>query len=189
MKIINKTKWETTHLTKFVREVIRHAPANLKEKYKKRGYPKNLTVTFVYNRAGKDSSYVTGCAHYYSRHIKVKVGGHRIDKYDLASTIQHELAHTLGYTHEDMGFRKNGLYWWGGEEFYPWAKDLPLEHKQKKLKPKGADLKLVRLDGLLKRESQWETKLKRAQNALKKIKTQKRYYEKSLAAMGVPHEK
>lgn len=182
MKITNKTKWQSKHILKFVREVIKRAPAHLKEQYKKRGYPKNLTVEVVYNRAGKNGSYVTGCAPYGGKRITIKVGGHAVNKYDLASTIQHELAHTINYTHADMGFRKNGLFWWGGEEFYPWAKDLPLEPKPKKLKPKGTELKLVKLVRLEKREVEWEAKLKRANTALKKIRTQKRYYERQLVA-------
>lgn len=185
MKIKNKTKWDSKHIAKFVREVVRRAPAHLKDQYKKRGYPKNLTINIVYNRAGKDGSYVTGCAHYFSRTITLKVGGHDIHKVDLAVTIQHELAHTLGYTHSDMGSRNSGLFWRGGDDVYGWARELPLEPKAKPLKPKGTELQMVRLNQLLKREAAWEDKLKRANNALKKIRPQKRRYERLLAAKGV----
>lgn len=188
MKITNKTKWETKHIARFVREVIRRAPPTLRDKYKARGYPKTLTVEVVYNRAGKDGSYVTGCAPYFGKRITLKLGGHQINKYDLCSTIQHELAHNLGYTHADMGYRKVGLFWWGGAESYPWAADLPLEKKQPKAKPKGTELQEHRYKLVLAGEERWNAKLKRAQSALKKLRVKRRYYENKLAAKGAPKQ-
>lgn len=181
MKITNKTHWETKHIRSLVSEVIRRSPAYLKDQYRLKKYRKNLHVTVGYSRNGN----ISGFGWYNSWSIKLGVPANTIDKAVLARVIAHELAHTLNYHHKDM--KGNALFYGVGNshEIYAWAEHWPFGKTAPKARSQGAELKLARLGRVLKRESQWETKLKRAQNALKKIKVQRRYYERSLAALGV----
>lgn len=54
-----------------------------------------------------------------------------------------------------------------------------------KLKPKAkpkVELRTKRLASVLRRISSWESKLRRARTALRKLERQRRYYEKKAAA-------
>lgn len=183
MKIHNKTKWRTKHLRAIISEVMKRSPTHLRDSFKQHKYRAKLDVTVAYHRHGMSNG-CGGFGWYNSWSIKLLVSSHEVDRVDLARTIAHELAHTLDYKHSDM---KGPLFTRVGNwrEIYAWAESFPLGQEQPKAKPKGTDLQLVRYNRVLNAQGRWETKLKRAQNALKKLRTQRRYYESKLAAKGV----
>lgn len=182
MKIINKTKWQTPHLRAFVSQVMKRAPEYLKQQFVSEKHRQRLLVRFDYNKAGKESNYVTGRAYLNSYDMQIMVGSAKISKPELAKVIMHELAHTLGYTHADMA--GNALFMRVGNwlDIYAWAEDLPLELVQPKAKPKGAELQTIRHERVLAAKDRWTAKLKRAQNALRKLNRQDRYYANALAS-------
>jgi predicted SprT family Zn-dependent metalloprotease len=183
MKIKNETHWETKHIRAFVSEVMKRSPEHLRRKYIDNKYRTHLDIRVVYNRQVTGS--ITGYAWYNSWSMTLRLPSQAVDKTDLALTIAHELAHTLGYKHRDMD---NGLFRHVGNwrEIYAWAETMPLEHKAKAVKPKGTDLQLQRYERTVASIERWSTKLKRAQSALRKLTTKRRYYERALAAKGVP---
>lgn len=184
MKINNKTKWQTKQLRALINEVMKRSPSHLKDKFKEQQYRAKLEVEVVYNKQ-KHRGSCSGRGWYNSWSIRLMLPSQQVDRIDLAMVIAHELAHTLNYRHPDMTgsalFNRIGSW----REIYAWAENFPLEHEPVKLKPKGTDLQLLRYNRILTRQTAWELKLKRAQNALKKINKDRRYYEKRLAAKGV----
>lgn len=173
MRIENLTKWKTAHLKAFVSRV---AAVELTPEQRRK-----LKVEIVYNRAGKNQSYVSGCAYLRSNWMRVRVGAHQIDRINLAHTIAHEMAHTRGMQHSQMSGNPEYSRVGNWREVYAWADELPLETNAPKPKP---DVQSVRFQRILNNIRNWETKFKRASNALKKLRKQKKYYEKVLAAKG-----
>lgn len=182
MKITNKTKWQTPHLRAFVSEVMKRAPELLRRKMIAQKYRAKLEIEIKYNKAGQRGGYVCGRAWVNSYSMTLMVGGHEIDRVDLAHVIMHELAHTLGYRHPDM--EGNALFMRVGKwrEIYAWAETLPLEVVQPKAKPRGAELQELRFKRVMAAKDRWTAKLKRAQNALRKLNRQERYYATALAS-------
>lgn len=185
MKIINKTKWDTRHLRAFISEVMKRSPEHIKRKFIHRNYRKRLVCEFGYNRGGnRFGGYVTGRAYLNSFSMRIMVGSQKVDKVDLAKVVAHELAHTLGYTHEDMKgnplfVRDHGARY---RELYAWAETLPLDLVAPTVKLKGAELQELRYHRAQAAIGRWTAKLKRAQIALKKLTRQERYYERALAS-------
>lgn len=101
-------------------------------------------------------------------------------KLAFASVACHEFAHARGMEHRQMPKR----YTWaeGWKDYVIWAADVPLEVKTLKARPAKPDAQQVRYERVLELKSQWTAKLKRAQTALRKLRTRERYYERALAA-------
>lgn len=171
MKIENKTKWNTKQLRAFLSRV---AFEELDAKQRK-----GLQVQIVYNRAGRKADYVSGHAYLRSNLMQINIGAHKVDKIDLAHTIAHEMAHTRGMTHAQMKGRPDYERVGNWRELYAWAEELPLEESQSKARPKQ-DVQSVRYRRVLEGIARWETKHKRAVNALKKLRKQRKYYENAL---------
>jgi predicted SprT family Zn-dependent metalloprotease len=184
MKITNTTKWQTTQIRAIVSAVMKRSPDHIKRKLIVDQYRKKLHVKVVYNRQ-VDQGSCSGHAWFHSWSLTLKLPSQVVDRVDMAMVIAHELAHTLGYKHQDM----TGVALWNRtgnwRELYCWADELPLEKMAPKRKPKGTDLQLIRYQRLLASQARWETKAKRAKTALTKLHKQRRYYEKQLAAKGV----
>jgi hypothetical protein len=174
MQIVNKTHWRTGHLRAFIQRVALgeiEAPAR-----------KALQVTVKYNRQ-KDQGSCSGRASLTQPVITIMVPSQVVDRVDLAHTIAHELAHTRGMQHHQMN--RNPQYYRIGNwrERYAWAETMPLQRSTPKTRPKG-DAQVQRYHRALASEKRWQTKLKRAQTALKKLRAKLRYYERALTAAG-----
>lgn len=102
-------------------------------------------------------------------------------KLAFASVACHEFAHSRGMRHTQMPKQ----YTWadGWKDYVAWAADMPLEVQI--VERKAADVQQQRYARVLNLKSAWETKLKRAQTALKKLRARERYYERAFAAKGV----
>jgi predicted SprT family Zn-dependent metalloprotease len=178
VKIENKTHWRTDHLRAFISRI---AKEELGAEARKR-----LHITVVYNRA-KDKGYVTGCAFLGGSRAWIKVPSGEVDKIDLAHVIAHELAHIRGMQHRQMTHNPQYSRVGDWRSRYAWALDMPLEKAQPKPKQ---DVQVKRYEAVLAQERRWQTKLKRAQTALKKLRPKLRRYERVLTAAGkLPDQK
>lgn len=101
-------------------------------------------------------------------------------KLAFASVACHEFAHTRGMEHRQMPKK----YTWanGWQDYVSWAADLPLEINAPIKAIAKPDVQQQRYERVLELKSAWATKLKRAQIALRKLRTREHYYERALAA-------
>src|SRR5215472_14739094 len=177
LRVINKTHWRTDHIRAFVNRVAQEEL----DPEKRKGY-------VVYIEYAHGHGFSSGHAPYGGNHITVRLSsgnnGKLPSKTDFAGVIAHEMAHTRGMHHWQM---QGDRYQRGhGEQLerykarYAWAEELPLEKKS--VRAKTADIQEVRHTRTLESIKRWESKLKRAQTALKKLRAQDRYYTKALAA-------
>lgn len=183
-KIKNATDWNTRDLRRLV-----HAVCDARRLHR------NRTVSFVCQRRGTSR---LGWAYYHSTYMRVmlprdgeglssrteKVSG-VIDGPTLqsvANTIAHELDHNEGKKHRDMP-RSYGLV-------LPWGE---LAVRAKAVKPLASkdELRARRSaaaeESIRERLARWESKQKRAQRAITKLKRSLRYYETRRAAQSATH--
>lgn len=111
----------------------------------------------------------------------------------IAWVACHEFLHSKGMSHRKMSFRYPYYHSWlqlrENPEKMAWADDYPVRLKEIKIKPK-IDIQVVRYEKVLSKVKEWESKVKRGQNILKRYTAKKRYYEKALTAAGkIPNKK
>lgn len=106
-----------------------------------------------------------------------------VDRHELAQILIHEFAHNAGAKGERW-MRHGKTFGWapGWRDNVQWAVDLPLELRQSEAAPDPADKLSAKLAAIEAREKAWKTKAKRAATALKKLKRQRGYYERRMAA-------
>lgn len=199
MKIYNHTNYRLSHLRAFCQRIGKYQlePDQLR----------NLRIHINYRRDGSrmepnkeldihpepyGARSCSGKAFLNSSLMYVNVPASLIDRIDLAMVIAHEMAHTRGMTHNQMRghpqYRRVGVY----RQFYSWAESMPLEKYLEKMKadpvqkiipePKPKKpIQVVRFEKISEQVKKWESKFKRAENALKKLRPKLSYYEKALA--------
>lgn len=103
-------------------------------------------------------------------------GGPRLNTFKVGWLFEHELAHCRGYQHKGMCSLND--YARATVENYPYLDGITISPRIEKKKPPGDRRREneARIDA---RIASWETKLKRASNALKKLRRQKKYYERT----------
>lgn len=172
MKLKNDTHWRSDQLRALIQCV---ALAEVDPAHRKA-----LRVHVVYKRKGQR---LCGLATVGGRWVKLYIEREAPDLVQFAHACAHELAHNRGKRHRDMG--TSPRYAWDTDgkwrELYGWAASMPLERTPERPK---ADGQLTRYLSVLARQEGWQTKLKRAQTALKKLTRQRRYYERALLAAG-----
>lgn len=108
---------------------------------------------------------------WYSKNQKGQRNEYRVHR--LASLVYHELMHTYGYNHNQYNdIRADDL-----ERLYPDNYVLPVPEPKPEA-PKVAAW-VGKRERLLKRRKAWQTKAKRAKNALAKIEKSLAYYERT----------
>lgn len=137
-----------------------------------------VRVKCIYRKT-KDS-FCGGYA-YYNHNVvvlklpKIKSGYYKGESFEqnIARTFMHECDHCRGMKHGEMPDDKKR-----DVSFVP--ADIVIKEKEepKKVKKTVDD----KVNALLARKEKWEAKLKRCQNALKKINTSIKYYEKKQLA-------
>lgn len=182
MKLNNETLYDTRKLRSIITAVFRRF-----EKIEGKGsYPWGmLKVDVVY---GRGLGTVAGEAFVKGIYMRLFLGRCRADTRWLAHIIEHELEHCYGYGHRQMARVTQKTWDVGYSKHYDWAAEKYGEEFLPELpKPKTGpvvSLQEQRYQRLCERERKWEPKLRRAKNALTKIRRQKKYYEKALAAKG-----
>jgi len=93
----------------------------------------------------------------------------------LAWLVYHELMHTFGYRHRQYTNAKP-------HELAAWfPANAPIKLAAPKARP-AKSIQQVRHERVVRQLATWETKAKRAANAIKKLKAKVRYYERAAAA-------
>jgi hypothetical protein len=181
MKIINETGYETRPLATIIRRV---AAEELEPSKRKRA-----VITIKYQRRGtRKLGHATiggtRCSLLVPRPEVPPPAVPQFDREQFAKICAHEFAHLRGMRHRQM--RGNPRYDWV-EGDRGWRKHVQkMEYcagvlitlKRPKSRPKDTDA--TKLSRVLLRISDWETKRKRAENALRKYKKRQRYYERKL---------
>lgn len=166
MKILNKTSYSTKDISQILNWCL-----------KREGMVgKNLVVEIIETRRVYDShrDFVGGYAYYgegdYNQrnYIMLKLAKRGTFKaFDLAHTFIHELAHTRGVKYEEM-------------EIYLEEDEVPEMQINKKNVPQKKDFRAARYENAIKKSKEYERKVKRTQNLLKKWNKKVRYYQKKM---------
>lgn len=137
-----------------------------------------VRVKCIYRR--KKDSFCGGYAYYNNNLVvmklpKVKSGYYQTETFEqnIARTFMHECDHCRGMKHGEMPDDK-----YRDVSFIPTDLIVKEKAEPKKVKKTIDD----KVNALLVRKENWEAKLKRCENALKKINTKIKYYEKKQKA-------
>lgn len=176
MKVENKTLYRTDHIRAIIYETLRRIPLGVPA-----DWMRLLRVEVTYNRHKEGSS--SGLTWLNKPSMRLMLPRAQVDKVDFAHTIAHEIAHTRGFTHNDM----RGVAWYNRvgrwRELYAFAEEMPLGQKEEKgVRCPAVGLQERRYRRVLEQETTWARKLKLAQTKVKKLKAKRRYYERALAA-------
>lgn len=184
MKITNNTHYETRHLRAFVTRIAKKELAEVDPARRKA-----ITIEFVHTRTSQSTSGYAYCNGYYTRirlPKNLKVGDHWMVAKILAHEFHH-LAGRKGGRENEYAMRRSIPYGWHEKTpaHYSWAEDLPLEVKVAKIKPtptpgEKAEANIARIEKLI---ANWETKAKRAKNALAKYRRQLKYHQGRVIAL------
>lgn len=176
MKIINKTQYDTRQLRTIICAVYNRVKKTEGPLY----FWSEQKITITSGRRRRRKHTAGGRAGIDAPYMYLYLPIDKCDTADFAWTVEHELLHNYGYGHRKMpavdwgNYRKN--YQWAVEQYGEFLFPKPLRKKP------VVNLQTKRYEKLCQREAVWLSKLRRAQNALAKIKNGKRYYEKQLAA-------
>jgi len=180
MKIVNRTHWRTNHLKAIITKVAAIELDPLKRK--------RYTVEITYNRGRARGGYCSGWAAYHGSLARVMVPSDVVFKTDLAHTVAHEMAHSRGMTHHQMGrysarYKRNS----GWRDFYAWAENMPLERKsiKKKERPAPIDRATTGLSQAQAKVEEWQRRAKRAATKIKFWRRRAAYYTRRQTRLGV----
>jgi len=175
MKLINKTQWQTRDLRAIISRVAKDELEPAKRKH--------VTFTVVYGHRGGSSGYATIGGY----NAKIRIAAEDPDLIDFAYTTGHECGHLRGLRHgADMHCARYSRKHGDHRAFYSWAAELPLRKKAPITKKRVVDKYAKTIYAL----ARWQTKLKRAKTAIRKLERRKAYYTRRLpvAATGSPSQ-
>lgn len=183
MKIKNATTWNTRQLKRLVLAVAKHEmnPEHLKH-YVVYVVHKKRDAGGCRGLAGRAP---VGGGSWIGSHMTLYLPreGERLDSVLWAHVIAHEFAHNRGLQHRQMTGSKRYDYGDGWRDYYAWASVFLVERRAVQDRP-ADDPQMKRYAAVLVSQKRWAPKLKRAQNALKKLQIKQRYYERVLTAAG-----
>jgi hypothetical protein len=191
MKIKNRTRYDSRVLARVFALV--HSWMAKEIGHKLRQWPR-LDVEVKYRNSGRLG--VSGCATVGGWHMTLRLpqeriasGEGRLRTATLAWVVWHELLHTYGYRHDR--FSPPAMYNTDSAERFAFVvekigSEMVADAAVKvKVKPTKETTQRARYDRLVANEKAWQSKLKRAQTALRKIAKRKRYYERQLSVAAV----
>jgi hypothetical protein len=173
VKIINKTQYRTDQISALIRRVAQDElePGQLAK----------ARVTIIYSRGRS----LGNCYYGTMRNprvwmtLKVPRPPAPLDPVIYAKVIAHELGHAKGFKHADAIMKTNRYGWVDGwKERYAYAAALPIELKPDRPKPAVDEQRQKKLSHSLRMVKRWESKVKRAQTALKKWQRRAKAQEK-----------
>ena len=187
IKIKNQTIWRTDDL----RALIRKACGIVFD-------PGQKTIIHVNIVTAKARESVTGCAYVGGTMMTLRIGREVTDLRMVGAIIVHELGHLRGLQHRDMrgGAKwtrvgvptRDGLsgyaQWLKANE---WVSGMQLRKKEVIRKERVAGIELIesRMAIASANLKRWESKAKRAANAIRKLRKRVKYYALRRAAMEV----
>lgn len=169
IQIQNDTHWATRDLRRFVTRLSNEI---LDDNY--RVTHPVIRVRFGHHtpkhyREGAEG-YSSGHAYVHGSFAHISVPKIGVDKIDLAHTIAHEFGHLRGMRHRDM---TGGALWYrigNWREIYAWADALPLGKKTVRAKATADERRKAKFLSMEARLRIWESKERRAKNAIKKLR-------------------
>jgi hypothetical protein len=170
MKIRNKTDYPTRAIRRVLCEVYRRTSKT------EGALPQWARVRFVvvYSCQGGESGY----AYRRGTLSRLRIGRGGIDPARLARLADHELLHLYGHRHAGMPCALGEMYW--TREYldrFAWASDLVGEMMLEAAAPERPGLderRARRMEQTAAAIARWEPKLKRAENALRKLRARAR---------------
>ena len=191
MKVINKTDWNTSDLKRFLVRAL-NEDDKIEGRYKHRSY---LRITIVYSRGWpgwaikhfKEQNKelpirerYSGSAWVGGTRMTLRVPREKVDPRLFFRAFKHELDHSRGFKHNQMGGRYLDIK---DLERDNWALEYPIRQKEARVKPKP-DLQLRRYEHVLEMLKAKKSQLKRLRNQIKKWNQKRKYYESVLVASG-----
>ena len=176
MQITNTTRWDTSDLRRLFSRCISEI-----RKVEGRGKNAGLKVKVMNSTRRK----FTGRAYIGWHEMIIKIGV-TVDLSDiemreeLARLFIHEFYHTLGYRNQDYRYYQND---WTKDWGVGFVGEYPVREVAPKAKPER-DIQMERYEHVLEKVKEYDSKIKRCQNLLKKWKQKQKYYEQVLAARG-----
>ncbi len=169
MKVTNTTRYPTALL----RTIICRAHA---ENAKSRGRLRTWGRVEIKIRRSLRGSYTSGHAYLNGTYAVLTLPAPTCTAAQLYRLAWHELQHLYGYRHSNMG-----LYYPPDEETQRECAGLPERMTEEPRKPKAKpDRQQTAYTRTLAAIKRWETKAKRAETALKKLRRRQAYYEKTM---------
>ncbi len=173
-------------------EKVRARDAPLDAKCRADFIRRKCRVTYVYTRNGGCS----GNASLGGGRMRLRVQRGNVETVELIWLVRHEVYHLFGVEHGNMphsvNHRSDGASVAIGERFSELVTRLGpvLTEVAEVKKPKlGTDAKRsAKLTSIEARIKSWESKARRAENALKKLRKQRVYYETALAPLRASEE-
>lgn len=176
MRLINKSRWDTGDLLKFLRECFKRAGSDIRD--------------YTIEIGNTSSSGIRGLGSYTRCWLKLRIpkqskvsiiglnGTAAIEFRDAVNTVElaqvaiHEVGHTQGLHHRDMISYK--------EIDASWAKDSVIRPKQLKARPTMDEIIRKRYEKIRANIKRKETRMKRLKTSLKKLHNRRKYYERKL---------
>ena len=171
LKLINKTSWDTRDLRRLVLKCLEH-----------RGWDKNREHRTEIVSARRP--FVSGWAYYNRPFVRMKVPNGRSYSYDrsevfdcfntksFVKVLLHEIDHNLGLHHKEMADSDKLPLPSFAESFIVHKEEL------KVASPNPKEVPRKRYERIILKIDDKQRKIKRLQNALKKLVAQKKYYIK-----------
>ena len=176
LEIANTTKWDTSDLRRLFSRCISEI-----RKVEGRGKNAGLKVKVMNSTRRKLTG--RGYIGWYEMTIKI---GITVDlseiemRQDLARLFIHEFYHNLGYRSQDHRYYQND---WTKKWDVRFVEEYPIREAAPVVKPKR-DIQMERYEHVLSKVREYDSKIKRYQNLLKKWKKKQKYYENALIAAG-----
>jgi len=185
MKIKNETYWRTDHIRAMI---LRVARAQHMEPVQIRAM--RIYVVWRKRRSRIGEASLGHSSGHMATYMKLFMDRDRCDSVLLAHTIAHEIGHQKGLTHRDMRGRPSFDYSPGWRDLYAWAAAFPVERRPvlerpRKAPPSPVQLAEANYEKAAAMVRTWETKIKRAQTALKKWKRRAALRQRRVAALAV----
>jgi len=178
MKIINHTKWNTSDLRNLFAQCIWEI-----KKVEGRGKNIGIKIELKNNNVWKDNINGRAYVGWYKMMIKIGIDIDLTDiekQKELAQIFIHEYYHNLGMRSQDYRGYKND---WTKRYDVSFVKDYQIRLAEVKTKPKR-DIQMERYQKVLGYIKEYQSKVKRTQNLLRKWKQKQRRYERVLIASG-----
>jgi hypothetical protein len=197
MRVVNRTRYSGVVIRSIFLSVLsevesvigrRDAAAAASARVRGQFIRARCTVTWTYTRGGGIGA--SGRASLGGGRCRLRLPREEVQLVEVLWLVRHEVMHLFGVEHRDMPHsvmhRTETGYGYVREAFphlfTRYGEVLRWEPlKAPKAKPTSEDLATQKIVAITDRLTRWDSKRRRAENAIKKLERQRRYYEGKLA--------